>query len=275
MAPGKYSGAIFVYIDMKLTILIAIAAAALSTCVAQTFEVASVKPATSGSNGYSGGCHGIDSVYGSREVASAPPLGRCLIHDARLSHMIAMAYNLPGMNMLKSEKAPDWVAMGADRFDVDAKAEEPAHTTQAQLLVMLQNLLIERFQMKFHREEKEIQGYALILAKGGPKFQESAKDDTEPRLSTALKVPEGRLQTVNAHKGTMIELAASVGFVVQQPVVDRTGLTGVYDFKLSFGGENGPEIFSALPDQLGLKLEGTKVPVSYFVVDSAKRPTAN
>lgn len=242
---------------------------------AQTFEVASVRPSKSGNNGFSGGCHGIDSVYRAGDSASAPPLGRCVIHDARLSHLITMAYELPNMSMLKSEKGPDWVAMGQERFDVDAKVEDPLKATEAQLLLMLRALLVERFQLKFHRDDKEVQGFVLSIAKGGAKFQESAKDDSEPRVSTALKVPQGEMQTVSAHKGTMSDLVDGLQFVTQTKVIDRTGLTGSYDFKLRFGGENGPEIFTALPQQLGLRLEGAKVTMSYFVVDSAKRPAAN
>src|SRR5579871_3868072 len=152
---------------MRLALLLVYGSACALTMQAQTFEVASVRPSSVDSrSGVNGGCHGIDTVYRTNEAASAPPLGRCVIHDARLSHLIAQAYELPGMNMLKSEKAPDWVALGGERFDVDAKAEDPSHTTEAQLLVMLQNLLVERFQMKFHREEKEIQGFALVLSKG-------------------------------------------------------------------------------------------------------------
>lgn len=243
--------------------------------LAQTFEVASVKPSKNGPNGFSGGCHGIDSVYRAAEKASAPPLGRCVIHDARLSHMIMMAYQLANMSMLKSEKGPDWVAMGQERFDVDAKVEDPLKATEAQLLSMLQALLVERFQLKFHHEDKEVQGFVLSIAKGGVKFQESAKDDSEPRVSAALKVPEGEVHTINAHKGTMNDLVDALQFATQTKVIDRTGLTGSYDFKLRFGGENGPEIFTALPQQLGLRLEGAKVTMSYFVVDSAKRPGEN
>ena len=255
---------------MKLAIALA-CAAAWGVMQAQTFEVASVKPAIDGSNGYSGGCRGIDS--GPSEGGSTPPLGRCVIHSARLSHLISTAYQLPNMSMLNSDHGPDWVARGAERFDVDAKAENPAATTEAQLLEMLKALLADRFQLKFHREEREIQGFILVVAKNGPKFKESAKDASAPRIQATLK--GAPTQSVNAHKGTIATLIDALGFVTQTTVVDRTGLTGEYDFKLSFGGENGPEIFSALPEQLGLKLEGTKVPVSYFVVDSAKRPAAN
>src|SRR5262249_26442581 len=158
------------------------------------------------------------------------------------------------MSFLKSDKSPDWVAMGAERFDVDAKADNPNKATEAQLFSMLQALLVDRFQLKFHMEEKETQGFALTVAKGGPKFQESPQDSTESRFNVALKVPQGEVQTINAHKGKMEDLTDSLGFVTQAKVIDQTGLTGVYEFKLRFGGDNGPEIFTALPEQLGLRL---------------------
>ena len=118
------------------------------------FEVASVKPAKSGNNGYSGGCRGIDSKYaGANERASAPPLGRCVIKDARLSHMLGIAFRLTSLGYIKG--GPDWVMTG-ERYSVDAQADEPTKATEEQLLQMLQALLIERFSLKFHREAKDM-----------------------------------------------------------------------------------------------------------------------
>src|SRR5580692_10681800 len=100
------------------------------------FEVASLKPADPESGGgVRGGCHGIDSVYpGANERASAPPLGRCVITDARLSHMLGIAFRLGSMLYLKG--GPEWVAAGDFRYTVDAKAEDPTKTTEEQLLQM-------------------------------------------------------------------------------------------------------------------------------------------
>ena len=111
------------------------------------FEVASVKVATSGRNGVSGGCRGIDSVYSAEEQkrGGIPSLGRCVITDARLSHLIGIAY---GVSMQVLDTSPDWIQRGDLRFDVQAKAEHPATATRQQLLTMLQNLLVERFQIK-------------------------------------------------------------------------------------------------------------------------------
>jgi uncharacterized protein (TIGR03435 family) len=239
------------------------------------FEVASVKPSGSGKNGFTGGCHGIDSVYGPSQAASAPPLGRCVIHDARLSHLISIAFNLPSMAMLKDEKGPDWVGMGAERFDVEAKAEDPGKTTEAQLLQMLQALLIERFKLKFHREEKDMQGFALVVAKNGPKLEKAKDDEVEARLSGSTKVREGEPITLNGRKCSMEMLANLLSQRGEGPVVDKTGLTGAYNFKLWWDDSATPSLFTALTEQLGLRLEAQKVPVSFFVVESAQRPTAN
>jgi len=246
------------------------------TAVAQqTFEVASVKPSTSGNNGFSGGCHGIDSVYGPSQAASAPPLGRCVIHDARLSHLTAMAFSLGSMELLKSEKGPDWVALGAERFNIEAKAEDPTKATEAQLLQMLQNLLVERFKLKFHREDKDMQGFALVVAKSGPKLEKAKDDEVEPRLSGTTKVREGEPITLNGRKCSMPMLANLLSQRGEGPVVDKTGLTGAYNFKLWWDDSATPSLFTALTEQLGLRLEAQKVPVSFFVIESAQRPSAN
>jgi uncharacterized protein (TIGR03435 family) len=131
--------------------------------VPPTFEVASIKPAQSGGNGVRGSCRGIDSVY----TAEAPPLGRCVITDGRLSHLVGIAWDIT-MPMLKT--GPDWIQRGDERFDVVAKAEYPSKTTEKQLLQMLQTLLIERFQMKFHLEPVQLPGFALKIVQGGPKL---------------------------------------------------------------------------------------------------------
>jgi uncharacterized protein (TIGR03435 family) len=106
---------------MKLFPIFALAVLAQAQAA---FEVASLKPANPGLNGFRGGCHGIDSKYrGANERATAPPLGRCVITDARLSHMIGIAFQVGSMNYIKG--GPDWLSTGTDRFTVDAKVEDP------------------------------------------------------------------------------------------------------------------------------------------------------
>src|SRR6185503_21386412 len=98
-----------------------------------TFDAASVRPSTSGYNGVRGGCRGIDTKAGgeNRDI----PLGRCVITDGRLSHMIGIAWKLNSIAMLRN--APDWVIGGDERFDIQAKAENP-RASEAQLYEMLQ-----------------------------------------------------------------------------------------------------------------------------------------
>jgi uncharacterized protein (TIGR03435 family) len=239
------------------------------------FEVASVKPSASGFNGVHGSCHGIDSVYTPGQATAAPPLGRCVIGDARLSHLVSIAWKMQTMALIKS--GPDWIAGGDERFNVEAKAEDPTHTTEKQLLAMLQSLLIERFQMKFHREPAELPGFALVVAKGGPRFRESASQDQDFSFGPGQGKPaRGQPAMIIAHRfsmPTLVDLLSSFGG--HGPGIDKTSLEGVYDFTLKWDDDAGPTLDVALREQLGLRLESQKVPVAYFVIDSARRPSAN
>jgi uncharacterized protein (TIGR03435 family) len=242
---------------------------------APTFEVASVKRSAPGPNGVHGGCHGVDSVYTPGQAGAAPPLGRCVIGDARLSHLVHIAWKMQTMQLIKS--GPVWIAGGDERFNVEAKAENPTTVTEKQLLAMLQALLIERFQMKFHREPSELPGFALTVAKGGSKLHESKSQDEEfssgrDQGKPALSQPV----TINARRLSLQKLTDLLSsFGGRGPGIDKTGLQGVYDFTLMWDEDAGPTLDVALREQLGLRLESQKVPVAYFVIDSAQRPSAN
>lgn len=253
---------------MKLVAIFALSGLAYAQ---PAFEVASVKKGQS-EGGMRGGCHGIDSRYAPNEAAAAPPLGRCVIRDARLGHMLLIAYHLRSMALIKG--GPDWVLMGGDRFNVDAKVEDPTKVKEEELYQMLQALLIERFKVKFHREIKDEPGYALVVAKNGPKLKEAKGDDVTATWGPSFKPSRGQLNTLTARRYTMAQLADMLT-MFGDPVIDKTGLTGAYDFTLSFDDTNGPSLFSALQNQLGLKFEAQKVPVSYLIVDSAQMPTGN
>jgi len=103
-----------------------------------------------------------------------PTPGPLCDHRRTVSHLIGIAY---GVSMQVLDTGPDWIQRGDLRFDVQAKAENPASATRQQLLTMLQNLLVERFQMKFHYVTKEEQGFALVVAKNGPKLHTSTSED--------------------------------------------------------------------------------------------------
>jgi uncharacterized protein (TIGR03435 family) len=223
-----------------------------------------------GLRGFHGGCHGIDSVYTPGEQAEVPPLGRCVIADARLSHLASIAWSIGSMRLIRS--APDWIARGDERFNVEAKAENPAKTTQQQLLAMLQALLVERFEMKFHRETVDTAGFVLTIGKSGPKLPSSKSSDT--LMSIGRPIP-GEPSVLRARRFSMADLAGFLSTGGYEPVVDHTGLAGVYDFSLSWDDDNGPKMETALQEQLGLRMTAEKVPASYFVIDSAKRPSQN
>lgn len=263
---------------LPLLFLMSLCLAPLLAQSPPAFEVASVKPAVDGPNGVKGSCHGVDSIYAPNQKAEAPSPGRCEITNARLSHLIDIAWDLRSMAMLKS--GPDWIARGEERFNVVAKAEDPGKATEAQLLIMLQTLLIDRFQLKFHRETTDMPGFALTKAKNGAKLRESKSQEAVIAYGSgkdAVRKPEpGRPISVKARRCSIAMLVNLLSRVAERgPGIDKTGLDGVYDFTLSWDEDAGPSLSTALREQLGLRMESAKVPVSFFVVDSAQRPSEN
>jgi len=240
-----------------------------------TFEVASVKPSIQGHGGVVGGCHGIDSVLTPDERGTLPPLGRCVITDARLSHLVSIAWNIQTMQMILS--GPDWIARGDERFDVVAKAEDPEKTTDQQLHTMLQNMLVERFAMKFHREPEETPGFALTIAKGGAKLAPSKSEEPIISIGDGKGKPSpGQPVSIKARGYSMAMLLRYLSsFGGMGPGIDKTGLDGVYDFELSWDEDAGPTLAAALRLQLGIVMERQKVTISNFAIDSAQRPSAN
>jgi uncharacterized protein (TIGR03435 family) len=260
----------------SILIVVGLLGAAQANSQSLTFEVASVKIAEPGPGGVAGGCHGTDSVYTGRQRQSPPPLGRCVITDARLSHLIGVAY---GVEMQALKSGPDWIQRGDLRFDIQAKAEDPSKTTEKQLLTMLQNLLVERFHLQFHYETKAEPGFVLTVAKNGPKLKASTSEEEAlsfrgPKGESVGKPMGGQAVSMSARKYSM-DMLAHVLSRMGAPVVDKTGLTGEYDFTLAWDDENGPALSSAVRDQLGLVIKPEKIPVSTLIVDSAEKPAAN
>jgi len=185
-----------------------------------------------------------------------------------------MAFGFRSLEFLKG--GPDWAKSGDIRFNIEAKAEDPAKATEAHLLAMLQALLIERFSLQFHRETVDAPGFALIVSKNGPKLR-PAEDGGEPtiRFSPSFKPIEGEPTVATARNYSMAMLAEMLTQIQPRPVNDETGLRGFYDFRLSWDETAGPSLVTALREQLGVRLEARKVPVSVFVIDSAQKPTEN
>ncbi|MBS1859239.1 MAG: TIGR03435 family protein, partial [Acidobacteria bacterium] len=164
------------------------------------------------------------------------------------------------------------------RFNIEAKAAgEPG---RGEMMTMLQTLLAERFHLKVRREMREGNVFELVVAKGGPKFKASTAERSYIRTirNTPPELP-GVNYTIDGQKASMARLADDLKGWVERPVLDRTGIAGDYDFRIDFAIEGhldaGPSIFTALPEQVGLKLQSAKGPVETLVIENAERPTAN
>jgi uncharacterized protein (TIGR03435 family) len=170
--------------------------------------------------------------------------------------------------------APGWV--DSDHYDLEAVANASAITTE-EMRRMLQTLLAERFQLRIRHEAKEMPMYALVVDKKGAKLTESPPDEPPKGRITG----DGSGMHMEAAKGTMAQLAGRLSNNgAGHPVVDKTGLTGIYSYKLDWvngpGGDSElPSLFVALQEQLGLKLEPTKGMSDIIVVEHVERPTGN
>jgi uncharacterized protein (TIGR03435 family) len=190
-----------------------------------TFEVASLKPTTSLS-GVSGGCRGRDGHFGTPEAASIP-LGRCVITAARVSHLISIAYHLD-VNRVSGD--PHW--SGSDRFDVEAKAESSV-ATLFELRQMLQQLLADRFKLKLQSYAREVPGFALVIAKNGPKLKEAQSSDESRLIASGGKVRKGNpdaspnLNTIIGSKASLEDLAELLSRPARGEIIDKTGLRGL------------------------------------------------
>ncbi len=194
--------------------------------------------------------------------------------------MVAFAYDVREFYI---SGGPGWA--GGDRFDIVAKAD--ASATRAQMRVMLQTLLKDRFKLALRHETRDATVYQLVVAKGVPKLQESSRKAGGIRF-----LGRGNVEGMGT---AMFGLASYLQTLLGDVVVDKTDLTGNYDFKLSWipdeaqagkpgaqgapaanGAEDGgPSIFTALQEQLGLKLEASKGPVETLAIERVEKPSAN
>jgi uncharacterized protein (TIGR03435 family) len=208
--------------------------------------------------------------------------------NTTLRSCIAFAYRVKEYQV----SGPSW--LGELKYDVLAKG--PAGTRQDQLPEMMQTLLAQRFELQVHKETRQFAVYPLEIGKNGPKLKESppAPEGTPAGASFGLSMSSSGVGRLEARRATMISLANTLVRLLGAPVVDLTGLTGKYDFDLEYSREDGgamrtagspggspPEsepgvsLFSSL-QQLGLKLEGRKIPMPAIVVDRAQKvPTEN
>jgi uncharacterized protein (TIGR03435 family) len=211
------------------------------------------------------------------------PGGRFAATNLPLRTIILRAYDVRDYQLLG---APEWLVK--DRYAIQAKAPQ-ASVSDAQMWLMVRKLLEDRFELKTHRETKELPVFVLGVAKGGPKIQ-LAKDSL---VQSGLGVGRG---SITARSTTFANLATALSRLLGRPVIDQTQLSGNYEFKLHFDRSSvglpfsgprpdsdataqpdatEPSIFTAVQEQLGLKLESTKGPVEVLVIDRVEKPSKN
>jgi uncharacterized protein (TIGR03435 family) len=319
----------------SLVVFAPCAALAQTAETSPTFEVASVKPAAP--------ITGNRIMVMMRGGPGSPDPGQITYTNVTVKNVLMNAYGVKGFQL----SGPGW--LDSERFDIVAKV--PRGATKEQFMVMLQNLLAERFKLTLHREKKDLPMYALVVGKNGPKMKESVEEpapkegdapkaggaaadgplaeggmrkltmgkDGFPVLppssggrgATAMMFMNGNAR-MTANGQTMSGLAEMLSGQFDLPVEDMTGLTGKYDFTLTFAPEGGglgmkmammapphdappsgdggpgmpaastpdsqssPSLMTALQEQLGLKLEQRKGPVDLLVIDHLeKTPVEN
>ncbi len=270
---------------MKLstrTLLISIVAAIPSASAQPSelsFEVATVKPNSAGDPG---------QYYNIRSPSVK-------VTNRTLRGLILFAYRIQPFLLTGG---PAW--LDSDHWDIEAKATPSA--SQNDKLQMLQALLKDRFHLAIHREVKDLPVYNMTLAKGGLKIQPIKEgsclpvDLTKSSVAEPGKVPMDYCGTtgsgkgmIEASNGTMAEFAQQVCSAVERTVIDKTGVTGQFRIHLSFASSGAsapqigdpspsvedPSIFTALQEQLGLRLDSSKGPVEVLVIDHAEKPSDN
>ena len=200
--------------------------------------------------------------------------GRLKFANASLSDLLKYAYGVSSDFQLSG---PDWIKSKEVRFDVVALA--PAASSREQVGLMLQTLLTERLKLVLHREQKELRYLALVAGKDGPKFHEAQADAApDTTFNVAGRIVRNRI--------SMQQLALLLSRFERQSVLDLTGLKGFYEVKLEWTPDQiraretadrppGPSIYTAVPEQLGLKLEARKGPLEVLVVDGAAKVPAD
>jgi uncharacterized protein (TIGR03435 family) len=210
---------------------------------------------------------------------------RFLTIDTTLMSLIGFAYDVHGKQVIGGE---DW--MSSEKFDIEAKPDTPGVPSVEQMRTMLQKLLADRFQLKFHSDKRELSAYVLTSGKTEPKM---TKDDTDPNGLPGLFFRQ--LGDLNVHNATMADFAHLMqSAVLDRPVVDETELAGKWDFELKWTPDDSqfgpmgmrppppsdaadapPPLFTAIQEQLGLKLESEKAQVDVMVIDHVEKPSPN
>jgi uncharacterized protein (TIGR03435 family) len=220
---------------------------------------------------------------GHHHIISDPGESRFRTVNLALRDLIQFAYGVPDSQILSG---PTW--LDSIMFDIDAKSDPavdaelralPTEEARHQKQLMVQALLADRFQLKIHQETRQLPIYALVVAKDGPRFKPSKID------GTTIDAGRTRLHVAGSDD-TISILARELAQVLGRVVVNQTGLSGRYDLTLRWTPDDAaasaspspdtpPDIFTAIQEQLGLKLESKKGPVPVLVIDSVEKPSPN
>src|SRR5262245_61173023 len=234
------------------------------------FEVATIKPANPETRGQS-----ILVGRGGSNLFTTT--------NTTLNDLITFAY---GIHVRQIVGGPSWLE--SEKFDITAKPEAPGIPNVTQLTTMVKKLLAERFGLAFHSEKRELSAYVITLGKNGPKLTKNETGGILPGFG-------GRGPgSVVIRNSTMGEFAGFLqGRILDRPVVDQTGLSGKFDFQLDWRPdltqlppganppqlppevEARPDLFTAIQEQAGLKLEPARTPVEVYVIDKVQKPSEN
>lgn len=227
---------------------------AIRACAQATeFEVASIKKRADTSGPWS---------------TQHPAGGRFSGQNLSARLLIQQAFNIE-QTPFQLTGGPGWI--GTETYDINAKIESQDRIGNEQLQLLLQSLLASRFKLAYHRETKEGLVYALTVAKNGAKLQSAA--DPQGR-----QIENWGNDHLNALNVPVAEFARVLQSRLGRVVVDETGIQGAYDFRLTWipdtaADTSGPSIFTALPEQYGLRLESRKGPIETIVIDHIEHPT--
>ena len=233
------------------------------------FEVSTIKPSNPATPGFSilvgrGGGNTLTTT------------------NTTLNDLITFAY---GIHVRQIAGAPSWAE--SERFDVTAKPEQPGIPNATQIRMMMQKLLTERFDLTFHNEKRELSAFTLTVGKNGPKMAQSQTGGILPGIGGR---GPGAIGVRNASMGDFAGFLQ--GRLLDRPVVDQTGLNGRFDFTLEWrpdpppnAGPNAPQLppeiearpdlFTAMQEQIGLKLEPGRTQVEALVIDKVTKPSEN
>lgn len=232
-----------------LVIIALMTSSALAQNPRLEFEVASVKL--------------VNPPMGPHAVGLRIDHGRATIEGATLRQIITQAYAVQRVLVMGG---PSWY--DSDQYTIIAKTESP-NATREEAQAMLQTLLADRFKLAVHRETEEITVYALSVAKNGPTLNAAKADEPV----TAGRDGGGVIQL---HNQPMIGFVNLLANILDLPVLDKSGLTGRYNFALDWNQDpTSPSLFTAVREQLGLDLKAQKSPVEILMVDPAERPSEN